>query len=47
MKGELLDEKGAAATAAALAAQGVAPETPAEAPDEEVPAMPPVGDENA
>jgi cell division protease FtsH len=47
MKGELLDEKGAAATAAALAAQGVAPETPAEAPDEEAPAMPTVGDENA
>jgi cell division protease FtsH len=47
MKGELLDEKGAAATAAALAAQGVAPETPAETPDEEAPAMPTVGDENA
>ncbi len=46
MRGELLDEKANAATAAALAAQGLPADTSAQA-DSDVPDMPVAGDENA
>ena len=45
MRGELLDDKGNAASAAALAAQGLPAETSAQA-DSDVPDMPVAGDEN-